>query len=145
MLVYQRVQALFEGSDGYKPIKNGSSGLAFRLQSLDFCSLRCLLPRCFRIWGPSNNHLVVSEHWVPPEWQLFIKENGTPICFGAFWGDQSTDKAVRMPKSTNDAVDGRNPAPVDRWFQRVSTILGGAGFLPSPYELNSTSNSSKRG
>jgi len=36
-------------------------------------------------------------------------------------------------------VDGRNPAPVDRWFiplfrglQHVSTIQGGAGFLP-PY------------
>ena len=32
-------------------------------------------------------------------------------------------------------VDGRNPAPVDRWFTpiiyRVSTIQGGAGFLPS--------------
>jgi len=33
-------------------------------------------------------------------------------------------------------VDGRNPAPVDRWFiplfiYRVSTIQGGAGFLPS--------------
>jgi hypothetical protein len=35
-------------------------------------------------------------------------------------------------------VDGRNPAPVDRWFiplfigfQWVSNIQGGAGFLPS--------------
>ena len=37
-----------------------------------------------------------------------------------------------------NTVDGRNPAPVDRWFipffigfQHVSTIQGGAGFLPS--------------
>ena len=31
-------------------------------------------------------------------------------------------------------ADGRNPAPVDRWctiIHRVSTIQGGAGFLPS--------------
>ena len=29
-------------------------------------------------------------------------------------------------------VDGRNPAPVDRWFiYKVLYIPGGAGFLPS--------------
>jgi hypothetical protein len=37
-----------------------------------------------------------------------------------------------------NGVDGRIPAPVDRWFiplfifiYRVSTVQGGAGFLPS--------------
>jgi len=37
-------------------------------------------------------------------------------------------------------VDGRNPAPVDRWFIPLfkggSTIQGGAGFLPSAVCLN---------
>ena len=42
-------------------------------------------------------------------------------------------------------MDGRNPAPADRWFlplfisiKRVSTTQGGAGFLPSTVELPST-------
>ena len=38
-------------------------------------------------------------------------------------------------KTSEDTVDGRNPAPVNRWFYpiiyRASTIQGDAGFLPS--------------
>ena len=49
-----------------------------------------------------------------------------------------TPKTLKVARIKPDTVDGRNPAPADRWFihvyptiYRVSTIQGGAGFLPS--------------
>ena len=49
-----------------------------------------------------------------------------------------TLKTLKVARIKPDTVDGRNPAPADRWFihvyptiYRVSTIQGGAGFLPS--------------
>ena len=52
--------------------------------------------------------------------------------------DSATCNTSRLVVPPSPTVDGRNPAPVDRWFiplfigfQHVSTIQGGAGFLPS--------------
>ena len=57
--------------------------------------------------------------------------------FCVFLEDCSLDKSLRfVPLNHGANVDGRNPAPVDRWFSFYShgcyyIIPGGAGFLPS--------------
>ena len=44
------------------------------------------------------------------------------------WDLSNTEEIQPTNKTICPAVDGRNPAPADRW---VSTFQGGAGFLPS--------------
>ena len=53
------------------------------------------------------------------------------------WTQQILD--CQVPMKPGDLMDGRNPAPVDRWFiplfisiYRVSTMQGGAGFRNHP-------------
>ena len=72
----------------------------------------------------------MSSHGILP-WAEVLMPTQT-VMYGSSSGATCSGDDSSLDRRT---VGGRNPAPVDRWFYpiiyRVSTIQGGAGFLPS--------------
>ena len=95
------------------------------------------------------------EHWTKAEaahTRLCFFMHATEGTLDCRWNHGPlgiTLKTLKVARIKPDTVDGRNPAPADRWFihvyptiYRVSTIQGGAGFLPSTlcFRLNNQHN-----
>ena len=62
-----------------------------------------------------------------PMWLTLFYVNGRRPIFNCFTRMQKTRK-LQLLLGSNNTVDGRNPAPVDRWFRFIPLFIG---FQPS--------------
>ena len=73
------------------------------------------------------------DSWVYSAWHPGPKQTSKVECYEVSYFFRDSSTASRW--CHGDTVDGRNPAPVHRWFIPLFTgffyIPGGAGFLPS--------------